>query len=212
MKQSENSKPIVYVVDDDMDVRQGLSALMESIGLDCKVFASAQEFFEEQPLNSPSCLVLDVRLQGTSGLDVQMRLAKAQMEIPIIFMTAHGDIPMSVQAMKAGAVEFLLKPVREQELLDAVHVALDRDRARRRADEELRELKMRFESLSHREREILSMVTSGMLNKQIAAEMGLSEVTVKVHRHNLMKKLAAKNVPDLVRMADNLGVCRPPQN
>ena len=202
MDDRTKDKPIVFVVDDDADVREGLMALLQSVGLGCEVFDSTQDFLEEALPTNVSCLVLDVRLPGASGLDFQAELAKARVDIPIIFMTGHGDIPMSVKAMKAGAVEFLTKPLREQDLLDAIHVALERDRVRREQGDKLRELRIRFDSLSDRERDVLSRVTVGMLNKQVAAEMQLSEVTVKVHRHNLMKKLGAKSVPDLVRMAD----------
>ena len=197
---------VVFVVDDDHDVREGLKALLESVGLQAEVFASAREFLQRPASETVSCLVLDVRMPGMSGLDFQAELANAHADVPIIFITGFGDIPMTVRAMKAGAVEFLTKPLREQDFLDAIHVALGRDRARREKEGNLRQLKSRFESLSDREREVLSLVIAGLLNKQIAGEMKLSEVTVKVHRHNLMKKLGAKSVPGLVRMADLLGV------
>lgn len=207
MTQEETSiAPTVFVVDDDVNVREGLKALLESVGLQAEVFASAREFLQRQSSDTVSCLVLDVRMPGMSGLDFQAELANAHADIPIIFITGFGDIPMTVRAMKAGAVEFLTKPLREQDFLDAIHVALGRDRARREKEGNLRQLKSRFESLSDREREVLSLVIAGLLNKQIAGEMKLSEVTVKVHRHNLMKKLGAKSVPGLVRMADLLGV------
>jgi RNA polymerase sigma factor (sigma-70 family) len=198
--------PIVFVVDDDVNVREGLKALLESVGLQAEVFASARDFLQRQASDTVSCLVLDVRMPGMSGLDFQAELANAHADVPIIFITGFGDIPMTVRAMKAGAVEFLTKPLREQDFLDAIHVALGRDRERREKEGNLRQLKSRFESLSDREREVLSLVIAGLLNKQIAGEMKLSEVTVKVHRHNLMKKLGAKSVPGLVRMADLLGV------
>ena len=201
-----NIAPIVFEVDDDVNVREGLKALLESVGLQAEVFASAREFLQRQASDTVSCLVLDVRMPGMSGLDFQAELANAHADVPIIFITGFGDIPMTVRAMKAGAVEFLTKPLREQDFLDAIHVALGRDRARREKEGNLRQLKSRFESLSDREREVLSLVIAGLLNKQIAGEMKLSEVTVKVHRHNLMKKLGAKSVPGLVRMADLLGV------
>jgi len=201
---SVEPKQIVFVVDDDSDVREGLRSLLESVRLDCEVFASAREFLNRTPSEAVSCLILDVRLPGPSGLDFQAELASAQIEIPIIFITGHGDIPMTVRAMRAGAVEFLTKPVREQDLLDAVSVALERDRIRRERDGKLQVLKERYASLSDREREVLALVTTGLLNKQMAAQMKLSEVTVKVHRHNLMKKLGAKSVPDLVKMAQDL--------
>jgi FixJ family two-component response regulator len=202
--QVHESEATVFIVDDDPDVREGLRSLLQSVGLNCEVFASAGEFLQRRRTDSLSCLILDVRLHGPSGLDFQAELAAAHNDIPIIFMTGHGDIPMTVRAMKAGAVEFLTKPVREQDILDAIQIALQRDRARRAHECRLQELKTRFASLSQREREVLSLVTAGMLNKQTAAEMELSEVTVKVHRHNLMKKLGAKSVPELVRIVDTL--------
>ena len=198
--------PIVYVVDDDADVRDGLKALFESVGLRCEVFGSAAQFLTRSGAEVVSCLVLDVRLPGLSGLDVQAQLAEAQISIPVIFITGHGDIPMTVKAMKAGAVEFLTKPVREQDLLDAVGAALQRDRLRRDREDEMRDLRRRFKALSAREQEIVALVTAGLLNKQIAAKLGVSEVTVKVHRHNAMQKLGARSVADLVRMADALGL------
>ena len=198
--------PIVYVVDDDADVRDGLKALFESVGLRCEVFGSAAQFLTRSAAEVVSCLVLDVRLPGLSGLDVQAQLAEAQISIPVIFITGHGDIPMTVKAMKAGAVEFLTKPVREQDLLDAVGAALQRDRLRRDREDEMRDLGRRFKALSAREQEIVALVTAGLLNKQIAAKLGVSEVTVKVHRHNAMQKLGARSVADLVRMADALGL------
>ena len=197
--------PIVYVVDDDADVRDGLKALL-SVGLRCEVFGSAAQFLTRSGAEVVSCLVLDVRLPGLSGLDVQAQLAEAQISIPVIFITGHGDIPMTVKAMKAGAVEFLTKPVREQDLLDAVGAALQRDRLRRDREDEMRDLRRRFKALSAREQEIVALVTAGLLNKQIAAKLGVSEVTVKVHRHNAMQKLGARSVADLVRMADALGL------
>ena len=200
--------PIVYVVDDDADVRDGLKALFESVGLRCEVFGSAAQFLTRSGAEVVSCLVLDVRLPGLSGLDVQAQLAEAQISIPVIFITGHGDIPMTVKAMKAGAVEFLIKPVREQDLLDAVGAALQRDRLRRDREDEMRDLRRRFKALSAREQEIVALVTAGLLNKQIAAKLGVSEVTVKVHRHNAMQKLGARSVADLVRIADSLGISR----
>ena len=205
-QQAINAEPVVFVVDDDIDVREGLKSVMGSVGLRCEVFASPRKFLERKPADTVSCLVLDVRLPGMSGLDFQAELAGTHADIPIIFITGHGDIPMSVRAMKAGAVEFLTKPVREQTLLDAVRVALERDRVRREQAEKLRDLQARFELLSPREREVLSLVITGLLNKQMAAEMKLSEVTVKVHRASLMKKLGAKSLPDLVKIAGALGV------
>jgi RNA polymerase sigma factor (sigma-70 family) len=198
--------PIVYVVDDDADVRDGLIALFESVGLRCEVFSSATQFLTRKAPEVVSCLVLDVRLPGLSGLDVQAQLAEAEISIPVVFITGHGDIPMTVKAMKAGAVEFLTKPFREQELLDAVRAALQRDRIRRDREDEIRDLRTRFDTLSAREREIVALVTAGLMNKQAAAKLGVSEVTVKVHRHNAMQKLGARSVADLVRIADTLGV------
>ena len=198
--------PIVYVVDDDADVRDGLMALLESVGLRCEAFSLATQFLTRKAPEVVSCLVLDVRLPGLSGLDVQAQLAEAEISIPVVFITGHGDIPMTVKAMKAGAVEFLTKPFREQELLDAVRAALQRDRIRRDSEDEIRDLRTRFETLSAREREIVALVTAGLMNKQVAAKLGVSEVTVKVHRHNAMQKLGARSVADLVRIADALGV------
>jgi FixJ family two-component response regulator len=204
MQVQYETRATVFIVDDDADAREGLRFLLQSVGLNCEVFSSVGEFLQRRRTESESCLILDVRLQGPSGLDFQAELAKAHNDIPIIFVTGHGDIPMAVRAIKAGAVEFLTKPLREQDVLDAVQAGLQRDRARRTHACKLHELKTRFESLSQREREVLSLVTAGMLNKQTAAEMELSEVTVKVHRHNLMKKLGARSVPELVRMVDSL--------
>jgi FixJ family two-component response regulator len=204
---STEPKQIVFVVDDDIDVREGLRALLQSVSLACEVFPSTKEFLSRKSTEAVSCLILDVRLPGPSGLDFQAELARAHIDIPIIFITGYGDIPMTVRAMKAGAIEFLTKPVREQDLLDAVRVALERDRVRREEEEKVRELKTRFASLSDREREVMSLVTTGMLNKQMAGQLNLSEVTVKVHRHNLMRKLGARSVPDLVKMAEALRIC-----
>jgi FixJ family two-component response regulator len=201
-----NVEQIVYVVDDDADVREGLCALLQSVGLKVVALSSTTEFLGHRRPKQPSCLVLDVRLPGLSGLDFQIELAKAQIDIPIIFITGHGDIPMTVKAMKAGAIEFLTKPLREQDLLDAVRVALERDLARRELQTETQSLRSRYEALSDRERQVMSLVCAGLMNKQIAAEIGLSEVTVKVHRHNLMKKLEARSLPELVRMADVLQI------
>jgi FixJ family two-component response regulator len=199
---------VVYVVDDDTDVREGVGALLESVGLQVVTLSSTAEFLAQKRADSPSCLVLDVRLPGLSGLDFQAELAKAQMDIPIVFITGHGDIPMSVKAMKAGAVEFLTKPVREQDLLDAVRVALERDRARLDTQIQTQSLRFRYDSLTDRERQVMRLVCAGLMNKQVAAEMGVSEVTVKVHRHNVMKKLEARSFADLVRMADALRIPR----
>jgi len=205
---SENN-PIVFVVDDDADVREGLQALLASIGLRSMTFASTAQFLRRGPPAEVSCLILDVRLPGLGGLDLQAQLTAAKISIPIIFITGHGDIPMTVRAMKAGAMEFLTKPFREQDLLDAVRIALDKDRARWENDQRTRELRVKFEALSAREQEIMAFVTVGFLNKQVAAELGLSEVTVKVHRHNIMKKLGAKSLAHLVRISDSLGIPHP---
>ena len=200
-----NAKPVVFVIDDDRDIREGLRALLESVSLDCEGFSSTGDFLQRRRPDAVSCLVLDVRLPGLSGLEFQQELARAQIGIPIVFLTGHGDIPMTVRAMKGGAVEFLTKPVREQDLLDAIRTALECDRARREHEEILNGMKSRFESLTERERKVMAFVTAGLLNKQIAGEMNLSEVTIKVHRHNLMRKLAIRTVPDLVRVAEAFG-------
>ena len=197
---------IVYIIDDDEDVREGVRALLQSVGLEVVALSSTMEFLAHKRSEGPSCLVLDVRLPGMSGLDFQTELAKAQNDIPIIFITGHGDIPMTVKAMKAGAVEFLAKPFRDQDLLDAVRVALERDRARREHQLQTQSLRSRYDSLSDRERQVMRLVCAGLMNKQVAAEIGVSEVTVKVHRHNIMKKLDAKSFADLVRMADALRI------
>jgi RNA polymerase sigma factor (sigma-70 family) len=197
--------PVVFVLDDDVHVRQGVKALLESVGLRAEAFGSTAEFLGNQLPDVVSCLILDVRLPGLSGLDFQAKLTLARIDIPIIFITGHGDIPMTVKAMKAGAIEFLTKPIREQDLLDAVRIALERDRARREHGSRTADLRARFEALSPREQEIMGLVAAGMMNKQVAAEIGISEVTVKVHRHNLMKKLGAKSLAELVRIADIVG-------
>lgn len=208
MSNLANDRPLVCVVDDDSDIRAGLKILFESVGISSVCFSSTKEFLESRELASANCLILDVRLPGLGGLDLQHELARLQIKLPIVFITAHGDIPMSVRAMKAGAMEFLTKPFREQDILDAVRLALERDRMRRSQDRELRDLKARFETLGAREREVMKYVVSSLLNKQTAARMGISEVTVKVHRRNLMLKMGAKSLPDLVRIADMLGISR----
>jgi RNA polymerase sigma factor (sigma-70 family) len=195
---------IVFVVDDDPSVRRAIKLLLESIGLEVELFELAQEFLPSGPTKGPSCLILDVRLPGVSGLDFQRQLAEANINIPIIFISAHGDVPMTVRAMKAGAVEFLTKPFRDQDLLDAVQSALERDRARRQREEETATVRERLESLSAREREVVAMVVSGMPNKQIAAEIGITENTVKVHRSRAMEKMQAKSLADLVKMVERL--------
>ena len=196
--------PIVFVVDDDPSVRRAIKRLVESVGLHVEVFGSAQEFLQAARPDTSSCLVLDIRLPGISGLDFQRELAAANIHIPIIFITAHGDIPMTVRAMKAGAVEFLTKPFRDQDLLDSIQIALERDRARRQREAEIGILRERFGLLTSREREVVARVVSGMLNKQIAAEIGTAENTVKVHRSRAMEKLQAQSLADLVKMVERL--------
>lgn len=198
--------PIVYVIDDDASVLQGLRSLIRSVSLRAEVFASTGEFLQWKRPEVPSCLILDVRLHGKSGLDFQRELADADIHMPIIFITAYGDIPMSVRAMKAGAVEFLTKPFRDQDLLDAIQVALEQDRAARARESELAVLRQRFRSLTAREGEVLPLLIAGLPNKRIAGEIGASEAAVKVHRSQLMRKMTAKSVADLVRMAQKLGV------
>jgi FixJ family two-component response regulator len=197
--------PVVFIVDDDVSVREALTNLLRSVGLKVETFGTAQEFLSSQRSDAPGCLVLDVRLPGLSGPDLQRKLTDANIEIPIIFITAHGDIQMSVRAMKAGAVEFLTKPFRDQDLLDAVQQAIDRDRAARAARAETIELRNRYESLSRREREVLALVVRGLLNKQIAGELGTVEATVKLHRGRVMEKMKADSLADLIRMAEKLG-------
>ena len=200
---------LVFIVDDDASMRESLKNLIRSVGLRVEAFTSAQEFLRSKRPDVPGCLVLDVRLKGLSGLDLQKRIAEADMEIPIIFISGHGDIPMTVQAMKAGAVEFLTKPLRDQDLLDAIQHALERDRKTREQREETQKLRRRFESLTQREREVMGLVVTGLLNKQIAAELGTSETTIKIHRHQVMEKMAASSVAELVRMSDRLGIPTP---
>ncbi len=195
----------VFVIDDDSSVRESLSSLFRSVGLHVETLASSAEFFQSGLSDlGPSCLVLDVRLPGSSGLDFQFELSNANIQIPIVFMTGYGDIPMTVRAMKAGAVEFLTKPFRDQDMLDAVQLALERDRKRRDAEGSVADVKSRFELLTTREREIMSLVAEGLMNKQIASRVNLSEITVKVHRGNVMRKMGAKSLADLVRMAELL--------
>ncbi len=194
----------VFVIDDDPDVRASVGRLLRSLGLEPQLFASVSDFLKSAPPDGPSCLVLDVRLPGRSGLDFQRELAAAKKELPIIFVTGHGDIPMSVQAMKGGAVEFLTKPYRDQDLLDAIEVGLARDRARRESEKAVASIKERFEKLTSREREIMVQVNQGRLCKQIAGDLGIAETTVKVHRSHLMRKMKARSLPELSRMADKL--------
>ncbi|HUN40865.1 MAG TPA: response regulator transcription factor [Acetobacteraceae bacterium] len=198
------AKPTVVVIDDDSAIRESLGSLLRSVGLDVWLMASVPEFLQSGPPDSPSCLVLDVRLPGKSGLDLQCELAAADIGLPIIFITGHGDIRMSVQAMKNGAIEFLTKPFRDQDLLDAVQLGLARDRARRQDERALVALRERFETLTPREREVMVQVARGRLNKQIAFDIGISEITVKVHRGQVMRKMRASSLPDLARMADKL--------
>jgi FixJ family two-component response regulator len=198
--------PIVFVVDDDPSVRRAIKRLVESVGLHVELFGSATEFMNSSHPDVAGCLVTDIRLPGISGLEFQRQLAKANNEIPTIFITAHGDIPMTVRAMKAGAVEFLTKPFRDQDLLDAIHMALERDRARRKRQAETAMLRERLESLTPREREVLPLVVSGLPNKQVAVEIGTTEATVKVHRSQLMRKMGADSLPELVRIAEKIGI------
>jgi FixJ family two-component response regulator len=197
---------IVFIIDDDEWVRRALANLFRSVGLGVQVFGSASELLESKLPDVASCLVLDIRLPGLSGLDLQVELAKANIHIPIIFMTGHGDIPMTVRAMKGGAVDFLTKPFRDQDMLDSVMMAIERDRKRRDAEKATSTLRANFESLTERERQVLALVVSGLMNKQIAAEIGIAEITAKTHRGRVMRKMGAKSLADLVRMAEAIGV------
>ncbi len=199
-------EPIVFVIDDDASVREALRNLFRSVGLRVEVFGSASEFLQSKLPDIPGCLILDIRLPRVSGLDFQAELADAGIHIPIIFMTGHGDIPMSVRAMKAGAVDFLTKPFRDQDMLDAVTTAIERDRNSRHEAKTLSNLQALLATLTPREREVMALVTAGLMNKQIAAEIGIAEITVKIHRGHIMKKMAAKSLADLVRMAQTLGI------
>ncbi|MCP3466814.1 MULTISPECIES: response regulator transcription factor [unclassified Bradyrhizobium] len=205
LPQTGNDEPIVLVVDDDPSVRRALINLFESVGLRVAAFGSASEILQSKPPEVPSCLVLDIRLPGLSGLDLQADLAKANIHTPIIFITGHGDIPMTVRAMKSGAVDFLTKPVRDQDMLDAVQAAIERDRKRREIEKTVSNVRSRFESLTPRERDVLSLVASGMMNKHVAAELGLAEITVKIYRGQIMRKMGAKSLAELVKMNEALG-------
>ena len=199
-------QPIVFVIDDDKLVRDSIKDLLASVGLKAQSYASAPEFLDGERPDAPGCIVLDVRLPGASGLEFQRTLLESNIPLPVIFITGHGDVPMSVRALKSGAIEFLMKPVREQELLDAIHSGIERDRARRRQAQTVAELQARLASLTAREREILPLVVTGRPNKQIAYELAVSEMTVKVHRSQIMRKMRAKSLVDLVRIADKLGI------
>jgi len=212
MRESRESSAIIAIVDDDPSVREGLSSLIRSAGLEVETFASAQEFLSLPGAEAPSCLVLDLQMPGLSGLDLQKRMVEAGLEIPIVFLTGHGNIPASVKAMKAGAVEFLTKPFDDEELLQAIQEAIERDRHTRKQHADLRELRERYESLTAREQEVMEQVVSGRLNKQIAAELNITEFTVKIHRGRVMRKMHADSLADLVRMAENLGIHSPKQS
>jgi FixJ family two-component response regulator len=209
-----DANPSVLIIDDDPEFRDSVACLLRSIGLHTQQFSSVSDFFNAPPPEGPTCLVLDIRMPGKSGLELQRELAVANRQVPIIFITAHADIPMTVQAMKGGAIEFLTKPFRDQDLLEAVQAGLARDRARRESDSALGALRERFGTLSSREREIMVQVTAGRLNKQIAGDMGIAESTVKVHRTNLMRKMKAHSLPELSRMADMLKLApeKPPRS
>ena len=198
------TESIVYVIDDDPSIRDAIKSLIRSVGMRVETFGSAQEFMAGSRPDAPACLVLDVRMPGLSGLDLQRDLSDAGIRIPIIFITGHGDIPMSVRAMKAGAIEFLTKPFRDQDLLDAISEAIERDRAMRQQEAGVADLRSRFERLTAREREVMELVVAGLLNKQIAARLGISEITVKLHRHRVMEKMQADSLAELVRMSERL--------
>ena len=198
------AQPVVVIIDDDPDIRDALQGLVETVGLQAASFATAPEFLSSKRPEGPCCIVLDVRLPGLSGLDFQQELARENIPIPIIFITGHGDIPMSVRAMKAGAVEFLTKPLHDQDLLDAIQAALRRDRTRLEDERKVADLRMRHESLTARERQVMALLVSGRVNKQIAAEIGISEVTVRLHRGQIMRKMRASSLADLIRMADKI--------
>jgi FixJ family two-component response regulator len=206
VKETIETQRVVYVIDDDVDMREALKSLFASVGLRTETFGSAPEFLEKKLPDAAICLVVDIRLPGLSGLDFQAELSRAQIDVPIIFITGHGDIAMTVKAMKAGAVEFLTKPIRDQDLLDAVKLGLEKDETKRKSQKASASVRMLYESLTPREQEVIRLVTTGLMNKQVAAEMGVSEITVKVHRGNAMRKMKASSLTDLVRMADMLGI------
>jgi FixJ family two-component response regulator len=208
VKETVEAQRVVYVIDDDPPMREALMSLFRSVGLHVETFGSASEFLEKKLPDAAICMVVDIRLPGLSGLDFQAELIKANINVPIIFITGHGDIAMTVKAMKAGAVEFLTKPFRDQDLLDAVKLALEKDEAKRKSQKTIAGVRSLFESLTPREQEVIEWVTAGLMNKQVAAEMGVSEITVKVHRGNVMRKMGANSLADLVRMADMLGIRR----
>ena len=207
-----DEQPVVFVIDDDQSMREALGSLLRTVGLEVHTFTSTRDFLRAKRPDEPSCLVLDVRLPGLSGLDFQSELIKSNIDFPIIFISAHGDIPMTVRAIKAGAIEFLTKPFRHQDLLDAVQVGIEKDRVRRQDAAAIAGLQQCFDSLTTREREIMALVVTGLLNKQMAAELELSEVTVKLHRGNVMRKMRAKSLAELVRMADKLGIGSTPNS
>ena len=206
MRVSQESEALIAIVDDDASVREGLQSLVRSAGWRVETFVSAQDFLGRRGAETPSCLILDLQLPGLSGLDLQRKMVEVALEIPIVFLTGHGNIPASVQAIKAGAVEFLTKPLDEQKLIDAIHEAIERDRRTRQQHAEMRELRERYDSLTAREQQVMQEVVSGLLNKQIAAVLRISEFTVKIHRGQVMRKMRASSLPDLVRMAESLGV------
>ena len=206
MSKPKETEATVFIVDDDAQVRESLKDLIRSVGLRVELFASAQEFLRAQHPDAPTCLVLDVRMPGLSGLDLQKQASEAGLEIPIIFITGHGDIPMTVRAMKAGAIEFLSKPFRDQDLLDAIQQALERSRKAREQQAVTKELRRRFASLTSRQREVMERVVAGLINKETGAELGISEKTVKIQRHQVMEKMGVRSLPELVRMADSLGI------